>query len=83
MIALVLGPLAEESLRQSLIISDGSFDIFVERSTSVGLLCVIAVLVAVPLLMGPLKRRARQRLEQVGERRAGQTDPKDRDETRV
>ena len=35
-IALVLGPMAEETLRQTLIISDGSFDIFVERNTSLG-----------------------------------------------
>ncbi len=82
-IALVLGPLAEESLRQSLIISDGSFDIFVERGTSVGLLCAIAVLVAVPVVMGPIKRRARERLQQVGERRAGRVEDNDRDETRV
>ena len=35
-IALVLGPMAEETLRQTLLISDGSFDIFVEREHLAG-----------------------------------------------
>ena len=46
-IALVLGPMAEETLRQTLLISGGSFDIFVERNTSLVLFCVILLTAAV------------------------------------
>ena len=52
-LALVLGPLAEEALRQSLTISRGSFAIFIERPTS---LWIIAITVAM-LLLAPLMRR--------------------------
>jgi putative tricarboxylic transport membrane protein len=52
-LALVLGPLAEEALRQSLTISRGSFAIFVERPTS---LTIIVITVAI-LLLAPLLRR--------------------------
>jgi putative tricarboxylic transport membrane protein len=45
-LALVLGPLAEQSLRQSLTISSGSFAIFVERPVSLTLLCLTAALLA-------------------------------------
>jgi len=45
-LALVLGPLAEQSLRQSLIISQGSLAIFVERPVSLAILCLTAALVA-------------------------------------
>jgi putative tricarboxylic transport membrane protein len=43
-IALVLGPLAEESLRQTLLISGGTFAIFVQRGPSLALLGFVAVL---------------------------------------
>jgi putative tricarboxylic transport membrane protein len=52
-LALVLGPLAEEALRQSLTISRGSFAIFVERPTS---LWIIGITIAI-LLLAPLLRR--------------------------
>jgi putative tricarboxylic transport membrane protein len=52
-LALVLGPLAEETLRQSLTISRGSFAIFVERPAS---LWIIGITVAI-LLIAPLMRR--------------------------
>lgn len=58
-IALVLGPLAEETLRQSMIISGGSFRIFTEDSVSLGLLAVLGV-----LLIGPALYRARRWLQQ-------------------
>jgi putative tricarboxylic transport membrane protein len=57
-IAVVLGPLAEETLRQTMIISGGSFSIFVERGLSQVLLGVIAVLLLLPLVMRWLRRRA-------------------------
>lgn len=59
-IALVLGPLAEETLRQTLIISHGSLGIFVDRGASRVLLAVIVVLLVVPVL------RSRIRSEETG-----------------
>lgn len=49
-LAFVLGPLMETSLRQSLILSQGNFGIFVERPISAALLVVGAAVVLVPLL---------------------------------
>jgi putative tricarboxylic transport membrane protein len=50
-LALVLGPLAEEALRQTLTISRGSFAIFVERPTSLWIMAVTtAILLVVPLM---------------------------------
>jgi putative tricarboxylic transport membrane protein len=50
-LALVLGPLAEQSLRQSLTISRGSFMIFVERPTSFWILAAIAAILVAAILM--------------------------------
>src|SRR5690606_13679115 len=58
-IALVLGPLAEETLRQTMIISGGDMTIFLQRTTSMWLLVAIAVLVTLPLLAPWLKRFVR------------------------
>lgn len=58
-IALVLGPLAEETLRQTMVISGGSFGIFLERGTSRGLLIVIFLLLLLPLVSKPLGRAVR------------------------
>ncbi|GAA1282910.1 tripartite tricarboxylate transporter permease [Pseudonocardia aurantiaca] len=69
-IALVLGPLAEETLRQTMIISGGDPRIFVERTTSLVLLCVIAVLVLVPVVLPRLRTAFAERLAAVGRRRA-------------
>ncbi|MEG9862190.1 MAG: tripartite tricarboxylate transporter permease [Parvularculales bacterium] len=50
-LALVLGPLAEEALRQTLTISRGSFSIFIERSPSLWIIGItIALLVLLPLV---------------------------------
>src|ERR687891_640213 len=50
-LALVLGPLAEEALRQTLTISRGSFAIFVERPMSVWIVAItLAILLAAPVL---------------------------------
>jgi putative tricarboxylic transport membrane protein len=45
-LALVLGPLAEQSLRQSLTISQGSLAIFVERPVSLAIVCLTAAVLA-------------------------------------
>ncbi|RNL86237.1 tripartite tricarboxylate transporter permease [Halostreptopolyspora alba] len=60
-IALVLGPMAEDNLRRSLIASDGSFGIFVSREPSVVLLCVAAALLVLPLVAAPVKRAVGRR----------------------
>ena len=50
-LALVLGPLAEEALRQTLTISRGSFAIFLERPFSVWIVGItLAILAAAPLM---------------------------------
>jgi len=49
-IALVLGPMAEETLRQTLLISDGSLGIFLDRPTSKVLLMIIVALLTLPLI---------------------------------
>jgi len=55
-LALVLGPLAEQSLRQTLTISRGSFGIFLERPTSLWILGITAAF----LILGVLMRRGRR-----------------------
>ncbi|WP_236700710.1 tripartite tricarboxylate transporter permease [Allosalinactinospora lopnorensis] len=72
-IALVLGPLAEETLRQTLIISGGSFGIFLVRTPSLLLLCTAAALCVLPLVF-PLVKRAFQRgLDRRRSRSAGES----------
>ena len=55
-LAIVLGPLAEASMRQSLIMSQGSFEIFFGRPIS-GVIMVVAIL----LLLAPLRKFLRRR----------------------
>jgi putative tricarboxylic transport membrane protein len=50
-LALVLGPLAEQSLRQTLTISRGSFTIFLERPTSLWILGITALMLAAGFLL--------------------------------
>jgi putative tricarboxylic transport membrane protein len=73
-IALVLGPLGEETLRQTLLISDGSWSIFIERTTSIVLLAVMVFIVLIPLLAPFLRRAVRRRLDAISERRRGARD---------
>jgi putative tricarboxylic transport membrane protein len=56
-LALVLGPLAEQSLRQSLTISGGSLAIFIDRPVSLALLCLTAVLLAAGIYARVSRRR--------------------------
>ena len=49
-LALVIGPMMEEALRQSLILSAGSFAIFIERPISAGFIFAAALLLIFPLL---------------------------------
>ena len=50
MLAIVLGPLAEPALRQSLIISNGSFSIFYERPMSAAIMAATVALLSLPLI---------------------------------
>ena len=73
-IALVLGPLAEESLRQTMVISGGGLGVFVERGTSVGILCFIVFLFMIPVLKTPIRRATQSALHLVSLRRRGAKD---------
>ena len=62
-IALILGPLAEASLRRTLIVSDNSLAIFVERPISLGLtILFVLLLMAPPVFRLIVARRARTQL---------------------
>jgi putative tricarboxylic transport membrane protein len=56
-LALVLGPLAEQSLRQSLTISQGSLAIFVQRPVSLAILCITAAVLAAGIYSRMSRRR--------------------------
>jgi putative tricarboxylic transport membrane protein len=49
-LAMVIGPMMEEALRQSLILSAGSFTIFLARPISAGFICAAALLLLLPLI---------------------------------
>lgn len=59
-LALVLGGMAEETFLQSLIISNGTLAVFVERPVSLTLLIVLLLVIAVPMLFA-LRRRLGRR----------------------
>jgi putative tricarboxylic transport membrane protein len=59
-LAFVLGPLMENNLRKALILSDGSFAIFVERPISVTCLALALAILISPLL--PMLRARRKEL---------------------
>jgi len=56
-LALILGPMLEKNLGQSLMMSNGSFMIFVTRSIPLGMLGVTAILLVSPFLLKFWKRR--------------------------
>ena len=58
-LAFVLGPLLEESFRQSLLISDGRFSIFVTRPVS-GFILAVALLVVGYSTFNYLRRKRRK-----------------------
>jgi putative tricarboxylic transport membrane protein len=76
-IALVLGPLAEETLRQTMIISGGDFTIFLEHTASRVLLIAIVLLVLLPTVVPRIRRMIAARLAAVGRRRAAAAEPAD------
>jgi putative tricarboxylic transport membrane protein len=54
---LILGPLLEENLRRSLILSQGSWSIFIERPISAALLLLSVATLLFPIVTPMLKRR--------------------------
>ena len=56
-LALVLAPMMESSLRQSLILSHGSLDIFVIRPVSAVLLVAVVLVLTWPVAMVFIRRR--------------------------
>jgi putative tricarboxylic transport membrane protein len=73
-IALVLGPLAEQTLRQTMIISGGSFSIFVERRASQILLAFVCGLLLLSFVATRIQRALRRRLEAAAEAHAREQD---------
>jgi putative tricarboxylic transport membrane protein len=63
-LAIVLGPLAERSLRQSLLGSQGDVTVFVERPISATILAAAVVLVVLPIVRSALPRLRAKRAEQ-------------------
>jgi putative tricarboxylic transport membrane protein len=57
-LGLVLGPLIERALRQSMVLSQGDPTIFLTRPISAVLIAVSLLLLAAPLVMGRWKRSA-------------------------
>jgi putative tricarboxylic transport membrane protein len=51
-LAMVIGPMMEEALRQSLILSAGSFAIFFSRPIAAGFIVAAVVLLLLPLVTG-------------------------------
>ena len=62
-LAFVLGPMLENNLRKSLILSEGGFDIFVVRPISLACLVVAILLLLAPLLPALRKRREKVALD--------------------
>jgi putative tricarboxylic transport membrane protein len=58
-IGLILGPMAENSMRQALVISMGDYSTFITRPISGVILAIAALLFFVPLLLRSLKARER------------------------
>jgi putative tricarboxylic transport membrane protein len=63
-LAFVLGPLMENNLRKSMILSDGSFSIFVERPISLTCLVLAALILLSPLVPFLRARRTDIALEE-------------------
>ena len=57
-LAIVLGPLAEASMRQSLIMNQGGFDIFIRRPISGSIMVAAIVLIVWPAWKAFKRRRA-------------------------
>ena len=63
-LAFVLGPMLENNLRKSLILSQGDFTFFIERPISAVCLALAAAVLVAPLLPALARRRARLAMDQ-------------------
>ena len=63
-LAFVLGPMLENNLRKSLILSHGGFTIFIERPISTACLVLAVAALAAPLMPALARRRARLAADQ-------------------
>jgi len=54
-LAFILGPMIEKSLRQSLLFSDGSFNVFITRPIAAVFLAVTAVIITTAIVTAPKK----------------------------
>jgi len=72
-LGLVIAPLLEQSLRQSLIMSNGNYFIFFSRPISLGLLIVCVILLGLSALTFVLKRKDWR--EKLAEAEAGEVQP--------
>ena len=63
-LAFVLGPMLENNLRKSLILSQGDFWIFLERPISVTCLAIAAAMIIMPLLPALRAKREAIALDQ-------------------
>ena len=67
-LAFVLSPILEESLRRALLISDGTYVMFFTRPYSIGILLIILAILVVSLLT-QMKRSARKISDGIAKRR--------------
>jgi putative tricarboxylic transport membrane protein len=58
-LAFVLGRMAEESIRQALLMSRGSFEILLTRPIATAFLAAAVAVMVVPLVLTPVKRALR------------------------
>jgi len=56
LLGFILGPLMEENLRRSLVISRGEITVFLDRPVSVALLSLTLLLIFMPLLKAMARR---------------------------
>ncbi|MDW0116190.1 tripartite tricarboxylate transporter permease [Sporosarcina thermotolerans] len=56
-LALILGPMAESEMRRALVMSEGSYMIFLQRPISLTFIILAIVSLVVPLIMGKIKSK--------------------------
>ncbi|GAE07077.1 tricarboxylate transport membrane protein TctA [Paenibacillus sp. JCM 10914] len=56
-LALILGPMAESEFRRSLVMSEGSYTIFLERPIALGFIIVSILSLVLPLVWGKWKKK--------------------------
>ncbi len=62
-IGLILGPMAEAQFRRALTISQGDPSVFVTHPISLALLVIAVLVIAVPMVLNAIRRRAARRAD--------------------